>query len=577
MSGRADGPRTTSKVAAQDSTTIAGRTSHYAGLRVVILGIARQGMALARFMVGQGAHVTLSDMASADKIGGAVQEAEELGARLALGGHPLSLLDACDLLCLSGGVPAQIEIVQEAIRRGIPLSNDSLITIEQARTLGLGPLIAITGSSGKTTTTTLVGKMLEASGHTVHIGGNIGTPLIDRMESIHPAEPIVLELSSFQLELWDDAVSGGNAPHNVTAMGLVTGVDVAAITNVTPNHLDRHADMREYAAAKFNLLRSLPPGATVVLNADDAITGQLAIAAGSILEAPPIPAAWNLEELIAQTGQLLREKGARIVTWGMHDDASQNDASLVKSLRFDGLTSAEHAIAEDTSAEPVEESEGEALMFNRTIFTWQDKVRLRGAHNLSNILAAASISGNAASPVADVAATIESMTRVAESFEGVRHRLEIVAEANGVTWINDSIATSPERAVAGLRSFDPKEQSIILLAGGKDKKLPWEGLAEETLARVSFLIGFGDAGAMIVEKVQKLADDRYARLPGMAVVNRLDDAVELAARSAGPNTVVLLSPGGTSYDAYRDFEARGEHFRELVAQHAGLVSAKTSE
>jgi UDP-N-acetylmuramoylalanine--D-glutamate ligase len=168
------------------------------------------------------------------------------------------------------------------------------------------------------------------------------------------------------------------------------------------------------------------------------------------------------------------------------------------------------------------------------------------------------------------------MTAVARSFEGVRHRLEIVLERNGVTWINDSIATSPERAVAGLRSFDPQQNSIILLAGGKDKNLPWQTFADEVLDRVSFLIGFGQAGSMIVEAVRARAAERPQpgrRLPGLAVVLRLQEAVELAARSARPGAVVLLSPGGTSFDAYRDFEARGMHFRELVESYAELAGA----
>jgi UDP-N-acetylmuramoylalanine--D-glutamate ligase len=150
----------------------------------------------------------------------------------------------------------------------------------------------------------------------------------------------------------------------------------------------------------------------------------------------------------------------------------------------------------------------------------------------------------------------------------VPHRLEIVAEINGVLWVNDSIATSPERAIAGLRSFpqgaDALDQTLILLAGGKDKKLPWDEFADEVLARVDMLIGFGDAGGMIVHKVQERALFRQQTAPSTAVVNRLDEAVDLAARAAEPGAVVLLSPGGTSYDAYRDFEERGEHFRRLV-------------
>jgi UDP-N-acetylmuramoylalanine--D-glutamate ligase len=163
-------------------------------------------------------------------------------------------------------------------------------------------------------------------------------------------------------------------------------------------------------------------------------------------------------------------------------------------------------------------------------------------------------------------ATVRAMGEVARSFTGVPHRLEIVAEAGGVTWINDSIATSPERALAGLRSFGRDGGSLILLAGGKDKNLPWEALTEEVLERVNFLIGFGQAGPMIVEKVQEQARYSGRRSPNSAITRRLDEAVELAARAAEPGAVVLLSPGGTSYDAYKDFEERGEHFRRLVQQ-----------
>ncbi|MFO7632587.1 MAG: cyanophycin synthetase, partial [Caldilinea sp.] len=190
------------------------------------------------------------------------------------------------------------------------------------------------------------------------------------------------------------------------------------------------------------------------------------------------------------------------------------------------------------------------------------EIKLRGEHNVSNLLAAAAISGAAG-------ADVEAMREVARTFAGVPHRLEIVTEVNGVTWVNDSIATSPERAVAGLRSFDALDQTLILLAGGKDKNLPWDEFADEVLARVDLLIGFGDAGNMIVHKVQDRAAFRQQAAPSTAVVHRLDEAVDLAARAAEAGAVVLLSPGGTSYDAYRDFEARGEHFRRLVGEVAG--------
>jgi UDP-N-acetylmuramoylalanine--D-glutamate ligase len=273
--------------------TVAGLS----GKRIVILGLARQGLALARFLVACGASVTVSDATPAERLTAEVAKLGDLPVELALGGHPLTLLDGCDLLCLSGGVPPQIAVVQEAIVRGVPLSNDSLLTFPTgAANAGLGPLAAITGSSGKTTTTSLVGEMLKASGHTVHVGGNIGAPLIDRLDGIRAGEPIVLELSSFQLELFDPALAWGELDG--------VGPDVAAILNVTPNHLDRHPGMAAYAAAKFNLLRTLPAGASLVLSADDPVTAALlAPAAGAVR--PPVPEQWGMDDLLAATRDAL--------------------------------------------------------------------------------------------------------------------------------------------------------------------------------------------------------------------------------------------------------------------------------
>lgn len=502
--------------------------------RVVILGLARQGLALVRFFAGAGAHVVVSDMASAEKL------ADELAAlahlpqphsliETVLGGHPDSLLHGCDLLCLSGGVPPQIPLVQQAVDRGIPLSNDSLLTLQLARQRGLGPLIAITGSSGKTTTTALVGEILAEAGTPVHVGGNIGTPLIDRLDSIRPGEPIVLELSSFQLELFDEAVTRSSLAG--------VGPDVAAILNITPNHLDRHPSMAAYADAKFNLLRHLPPTATVVLSGDDAVTGQLAGVTG--VETPPDD--WQVETLIQETHAAVPNVTEHCVTFSRQRPLDTGAWLADDTLRYNG--------------QPV---------------CQRDELRLLGDHNVSNMLAAAAISGAAG---ADVAA----MGAVARRFTGVPHRLETVFEESGVRWINDSIATSPERALAGLRSFATGEQTLILLAGGKDKNLPWEALADEVVQRVHFLIGFGAAGPMFVELVQERARFHQSQAPNCAVVAGLPQAVELATQMSAmqlqlsngdePRTIVLLSPGGTSYDAYRDFEERGEHFRQLIQEY----------
>ena len=491
----------------------------FSGKNIVILGLARQGLAMARFFTAAGANVVVSDMAPAEKLEKERRALDDLPVTLALGGHPPALLDQCDLLCLSGGVPPQSPIVAEAIARNVPLSNDSLLTLQMARRLRLGPIICITGSSGKTTTTTLVGKMLAASGATVHVGGNIGVPLLDRLNMIRPGEPIVLELSSFQLELFDPALAYGSLAD--------LGPDVAAILNMTPNHLDRHPTMAAYVSAKLNLLHNMRPGASVVVSIDDPITMRLAPAylPEKIRKLSP---EWQLDSLLQAAQAEIQDKALQIAPFSLQQRP-------VAGAWLDGQT----------------------LTYQGYPVCQRGEVLLRGEHNLGNLLAAFTISGAAG-------ARVDAMGTVARTFAGVPHRLEVVAKQDGVTWINDSIATSPERAIAALRCFDPEKQTLILLAGGKDKNLPWDTFTGEALARVNFLIGFGHSGPMIVNLVQERARFGQQKAPNCAVVQRLDEAVELASRIASPDSVVLLSPGGTSYDAYKNFEERGEHFRQLV-------------
>ncbi len=495
---------------------------------VLILGLARQGLALCRYFVAAGANVTVSDAAPAEKLGAELAALNGLPVSLALGGHPLSLLDGCDLLCLSGGVPAQLPLVQEAIQRGIRLSNDSLLTLQLAPC----PVIAITGSSGKTTTTTLVGEMLRhtfaGTGRTVHVGGNIGTPILHRLGGVGEDDLIVLELSSFQLEIFDPAIAYGPFEE--------MGPDVAAILNITPNHLDRHPSMAAYADAKFNLLRHLKPTSRVIVSADDPVTQKL------------VSGEWRTADGRRQTGD-----GALPADWAMDNLLAATNAQLITHNSQLLYFSRTQTLAAGAWLD------GDQLVYNGIPFCRRDDVRLRGDHNISNLLAAATISGAAG-------ATEEAMNAIATTFTGVPHRLEEVSRLGGVTWINDSIATAPERAIAGLRVFAPGEQTLVLLAGGKDKNLPWDDFAEETLRRVNFLIGFGQAGPMIIQKVRDWATFRRVRPPECATVTRLEEAVRLAAQLAQPGTVVLLSPGGTSYDAYKNFEERGEHFRRLVAQ-----------
>ncbi len=359
-------------------------------------------------------------------------------------------------------------------------------------------------------------------------------PLLDRLETVQRQEPIVLELSSFQLELFDPALAWGRVEQ--------AGPSVGAILNITPNHLDRHPSMTAYVAAKLNLLRAMPPGAALIVNLDDPVAA--ALMPGFVEHtqaksstngheqrnghAAPYPTEWKLDALLAEARALIRRRNLRVIPFS-------------RTQRLTGGAWLQDDVL---------------MLHGRPICRRQD-VKLRGDHNISNLLAAAAISHAAG-------ATLATIRSVATTFAGVPHRLEVVAEADGITWINDSIATSPERAIAGLRSFAQGEHTLILLAGGKDKNLPWDAFSSEALARVSFLIGFGYSGAMIVDTVKERARFGQQPFPSCAVVQRLDEAVELAARIATPNSVVLLSPGGTSFDAYRNFEERGEHFRRLV-------------
>ncbi len=448
---------------------------------VVILGLARQGKALARFYAEQGWHVTVSDSRPADVLQAAQAELAAWPISYALGGHPESLLDTCDLLCLSGGVPAELPLVAAARARGIPVSNDAQEFLRRCP----APIVGITGSAGKTTTTALVGAMLREAGYTTWVGGNIGNPLISDLRHIRPTDRVVMELSSFQLEL------------------MTHSPQIAAVLNVTPNHLDRHKTMDAYLAAKRNIVAHQQPEDVAVLGLDDARAAALAS---------------------ATLAQIRYFSSAHAVAKGacLHGDwlALRCGGQIIHVCR-------------------------------------RDEVHLRGAHNILNTLAAITLASTAGAPVT-------ALRRAIAGFRGVEHRLEMVRQRRDVTWINDSMASAPERVLAALAAFD---EPLLLLAGGRDKDLPWETWAQRVVERVRVLALFGEAQPMLVEQIKRVWQPGQpgARLERLECADTLERAVTLAAAAAQPGDVALLSPGGTSFDAYQDFAARGAHFRTLVA------------
>lgn len=453
----------------------------WTGTRVLILGAARQGLALARWLSLHGAQVTLSDTRSEADLHVARQSLAEYPIQWAPGGHPLELLDSADVLCLSGGVPLNLPIVTEAIQRGIPLSNDSQIFMEAVpcRTIG------ITGSAGKTTTTTLVGNMAKnAYGEKAYVGGNIGDPLINYLDGMQPDDLAILELSSFQLDQ------------------MTVSPNVAAVLNITPNHLDRHGTMEAYTAAKARILEFQHRTDAAVLGRDD-------------------KGAWGLRGKVR----------GRLYTFSLH----ALDEGLDGAYLHEGL---------------LHLREGDAYL----PLILREKVPLRGDHNVQNVLAAFAVGHAAGFP-------LDAMLEAAEEFHGVPHRLEPVRELHGVRWYNDSIATAPERSMAAIRAFD---EPIVLLLGGRDKDLPWDELMHLVGERVDHVVLFGEAA----EKIQKAAESRGLHVNGSALarVGGLREAVLKAAELAEPGDVVLLSPGGTSFDEFKDFAERGERFREWVRE-----------
>ncbi len=447
---------------------------------MVILGLARQGKSLARYLAERGAQVTVSDLRSAHALAGARQELADLPIEYVLGGHPESLLEAADLLCLSGGVPADLPLAQQARRRGIPLANDSQLFLEACP----APVIGVTGSAGKTTTATLAARMAEeglrGSGRRVWLGGNIGNPLITEVEAIRPEDLVVLELSSFQLEL------------------MTRSPQVALVLNITPNHLDRHRTMEAYAAAKARILDFQGGEDLAVLGRDD-------------------PGAWGLRDRVQ--GRL----------WAFGRGPATEDGVFLESGRF------------------VLRQEGR----QQDLFP-AERVRLLGEHNLLNVAAACAAG-------AAVGVPAEAMEAAVTGFRGVEHRLEFVRRLRGVDWYNDSIATSPERAMAAVRAFD---RPLVLLAGGRDKDLPWEAFAEEVGRRVEHLVLFGESAERIARAVAGRKEKGV--LKTVEVHPDLRSAVQAAARLARTGHVVLLAPGGTSFDEFRDFAERGERFKEWV-------------
>jgi UDP-N-acetylmuramoylalanine--D-glutamate ligase len=443
------------------------------GKKVTVIGLGIEGEDLARFFAARGARVTASDAKPREALGARAGDLERLGVRLSLGGNDPADVAGADLICVSQGVPLSNPAVRAARESGTAVESMTSLFMQWWP----GPMAGITGSSGKTTTTSLVDAMFTAAGRPHVLGGNIGIGLLSLLESPAPGAWAVLEISHTQLTL------AARSP------------DVAGLLNVTPNHLDQFT-WDEYVDLKSRIFRFQRADDTCVFNAEDAVSSELRRAAPS--------------------RQLLF--------------AIESDHGADGTFVAGGALMLRHAGGTERLL-PVSE------------------IPLRGRHNVANVAAAAAFAS---------ACGIEggAIVEAVRAFRAPPHRIELVAEVEGVSYYNDSIATTPERTLAALRSF---EEPVVLLLGGRDKHLPLEELVAVAAARCRAVVCFGEARELLAG-----AMEGHGR--PVERVELLSAAVASARRYARPGDVVLLSPACTSFDAYPNFERRGEHFRALVAE-----------
>jgi UDP-N-acetylmuramoylalanine--D-glutamate ligase len=452
------------------------RDLDFSDKRVTVVGLGIEGVDIARYLAQQGAMVTVSDSKSRQKLSERLEQVDNLGLKLALGSNRPDDIAEAEAVFISQGVPLDLPGMARARERGVPVHSMMGLFME----LCPGPIAGITGSSGKTTTTALVGEMFQADERPVFVGGNIGVGLLEHLSSVRAYTWAVLEMSHTQLQLVN------RSPY------------VAAVLNITPNHLDQFS-WEEYRRLKSRIIGFQQASDIAVLGFDDAECRGLG---------PDVK------------GQLL---------WFTLGDSLPGDGVFVREgwavVRFGKL--------------------------HERLFPLQS-LRLRGRHNQANAVAAAAIAtACGVSP--------EAIACAVQTFRGVPHRLELVAEVDGVSYYNDSIATTPERALAGIRSFS---EPAVLLLGGRDKNLPLGDLATEAMQRCRAVVVFGESATKFEQAFQKTG----AGGAGVHRVEGLREAVESARSLAQPGDVVLLSPACTSYDAYDSFEQRGEHFRKLVGQ-----------
>jgi len=440
--------------------------------RVLVVGLGKSGVASALFLKARGARVTVSDTKSGDELRNEIPALLDHGIAVETGGHGERTFRGQDLIVVSPGVPIDAPLLAQARNLGEPVIGE----IELAAQFLPGPIVAITGSNGKTTTTTLTGEILTAGGVPALVGGNIGTPAISLVEQAKPETAIVLEVSSFQLETIQQFRS-----------------KVAVVLNVTPDHLDRHKTFEIYVDAKARIFENQRGDDFAVLNEDDPTC--VAMAARTR----------------AQVFWFSRQKDVKQGAWVRDGNILFRNGSRQEEIM---------RVAE---------------------------VPLKGSHNLENVLAAVCAS-------ALMGCAPEKIRQAVRDFKAVEHRLEFVATIRGVDYYNDSKATNVDATIKALESFPA---NIHLILGGKDKGSDYSVLNDLIKQRVKRVYTIGAAA----EKIE-------SQIKGVEVVHAetLENALRKADAAAEPGDVVLLAPACASFDQFKNYEQRGQVFKEIVRQ-----------
>lgn len=444
-----------------------------AGKRVSLVGLGVSNLPLVPFLADLGAVMTCCDKREESEFDeNTLQMLRSHAVQLHLGGRYLDFLNGQDIIIKSPGLRPDLPQFLAAIQNGASLTSE----MELFFNVCPAPIIGVTGSDGKTTTTTLIYEMLKKQGHKCWVGGNIGNPLLHQVEQIEPEDFVVLELSSFQLQT------------------MHISPKVAVITNIAPNHLDWHTSYEEYIQAKTNIFRFQDRDCLLVLNADNKITADLGkTAAAQVLQ-----------------------------------------FSVKKKVR-------RGAYLQDGT-----------LYFGQDAVLQRSEILLPGMHNVENYLAAICAVKHLVDDI--------SIRNVAETFTGVEHRMEFVREFRGVKFYNDSIASSPSRTIAGLKAYD---QKVILIAGGYDKKIPYDPLGPVVKEHVKALLLMGATGNKIrhaVESAYKAEEEIIPILQGKDMEYMVRSALTLAREG----DIVILSPASASFDQFKNFEERGNLFKQIV-------------